>query len=295
MPDSDVSTSELLRGLTALFISIRLSSRGLQRGTLSTSGAAAAFLVGLLACGASYRFGATLIAFYLAGTAATRFRADRKAQFEDGHRGAGGQRSASQVLASSAPAVVASSFYFWLYRYDAPVLPSMGLRSGLNLFYLLFFAACTGDTFSSELGFVLPAPASNPVLIVAPWRRVPRGTNGGVSWQGTVASGVGGLFMGAVYYALSPDHGRDQLALIPVGVIGGLVGSAFDSVLGAIFQLSVQDLDTGKVLATAASTAAGRHRTKHICGANIMSGETVNALAGVLTGAMAPLLLRVCF
>jgi uncharacterized protein (TIGR00297 family) len=297
---ADLSTSEMLRAVTALFVSIRLATRGLERGSLSPTGAVAAFAVGLLSCGASYRFGATLIAFYLAGTTATRFRAERKSKIEDGHRGALGQRSAGQVLASSAPAVVASSVYAWLFRYDAPVLPAFPLRSSLNLFYLLFFAACAGDTFASELGIVLPRPGAEPVLIIAPWRRVPPGTNGGVSWQGTFASGLGGLLMGCVYYALSPDHGRDQLALILVGLIGGLVGSMLDSVLGAILQLSIQDTDTGKVLAvtpcpSSSGGSSSPKRSQYICGADILSGEAVNALAGILTGALAPVLLPMLF
>lgn len=53
---------------------------------------------------------------------------------------------------------------------------------------------------ASEIGILSP---SSPRLITSFLRRsVPRGTNGGVSWTGTLASVAGGAFIGAGAYFL---------------------------------------------------------------------------------------------
>ncbi|CDF37158.1 unnamed protein product [Chondrus crispus] len=286
------SPSELARALSALALASALGLRGRRSQSLSPTGALAAFLVGFLSCLASVRFGATLIAFYLASTRATRFRAAEKARLEDGFSTAHGNRSAAQVFASSLPAVAVALFYLVVFRFDAPVTPAFPTRSCLLLAYLLFFAACAGDTFSSEVGFVLSPPGVDPLLITQPWRRVPRGTNGGVSFQGTVASAVGGVVVGSVYFLASPEWSFSQLWLVLVGLVGGVVGSILDSVIGAIMQASWLDTASGKVLKVPPPKEAQvKGRFQHICGFDILSGESVNLLAGVFTMAAAPLLM----
>lgn len=287
---------ELSRFAVAVGAATLLAVRGYRRGSLNFSGAAAAFCVGLLSLCASIRFGSTLIIFYLTSTKATRFRSAVKARVEDDHEGPGGNRGAGQVLASSGPAVVASSVYFYLYRYDGPISAALPDRSALNLFVMLFFAACSGDTFASELGTVIGNAPEKPFLITSPRTIVPRGTNGGVTVAGSIASGVGGLIIGAFYYVLGPDRGIDQLALLPLGLVGGLVGSILDSLLGSMLQVSLLDPVTGKILKEAPPTETRRsQKLRHICGRDILSGESVNCVAAVLTGALAPAAVRLFF
>lgn len=271
-------------------VAVTISRRGRRSQSLSPSGAVAAFLVGFLSWAASVRFGSTLIAFYLASTRATRFKAAEKARLEDGFSTTHGNRSALQVAASSLPAVVLAVCYFVAFRFDAPLTPTFPVRTALLLAYLLFFAACAGDTFSSEVGIVLPPPGSDPVLITRPWRRVPRGTNGGVSWQGTVASGVGGFVIGSVYYLTGPEWSLSQLWVVVVGVVGGVIGSLIDSVIGAMLQASWLDTVSGKVLKMAPKLEASKEeRFRHVCGMDLLSGEMVNMAAAVATMAFAPL------
>ena len=62
---------------------------------------------------------------------------------------------------------------------------------------------CAGDTWASELGTVINSSFDtnkDPILITQPWRRVPKGTNGGVSLVGLVASFAGGLVVGIAFY-----------------------------------------------------------------------------------------------
>lgn len=288
-----LSNSELARALCALALATIMAARGRRKSSLSRSGAAAAFLVGFLTWVSSVRFGATLIIFYLTSTRATRYKAEQKRRIEDGYTSEGGNRSAGQVFASSLPAVSLSLFYVGTFRHDAPIMSTFPARSGILLMYLLFFAACAGDTFASELGIVLPKHSTKPVLITAPWRRVPRGTNGGVSWQGNIASAVGGLVMGAVYFLTGPEWSWSQMWLLVVGIVGGVVGSGLDSVIGAIAQASWLDTASGKVLKEVPDVGEEKdERYVHICGMDLLNGEMVNVMAGVVTTGLAPVLLR---
>ena len=54
------------------------------------------------------------------------------------------------------------------------------------------FACCLGDTLASELGIL----STSPPILITTLRRVPPGTNGGISFLGTSASVLGGVIMG---------------------------------------------------------------------------------------------------
>lgn len=56
-----------------------------------------------------------------------------------------------------------------------------------------------GDTFSSELGPVL-GKAQTQVFHIVKLTWVPKGTNGGISFFGTLVSFFAGLFVGLGYY-----------------------------------------------------------------------------------------------
>ena len=106
------------------------------------------------------------------------------------------------------------------------------------------FACCNGDTWASELGIL---SKSDPILITT-FKKVPRGTNGGVSFWGLFVSFAGGIFIGIFHYLatvifVDSDSLLDspaQFPLIFLGGIAGIFGSIVDSYLGAIFQFSGQ-------------------------------------------------------
>lgn len=279
--------SEVIRILFALLLAIAIARRGLRSQSLSQSGAVAAFLVGFLSLASSIRFGATLYVFYLSSTRATKYKGVLKATLEDGHTTLG-NRNATQVFASSLPAVVLAICYVLVYRHDAPISEALYERGVLLLAYLLFFAACAGDTFASEIGIV----AGEPVLVIAPWRQVPPGTNGGLTAAGTIASGMGGLIIGLVYFLTGPVWTWSQLRLIWVGFCGGAIGSLADSIIGAILQASWLDNVSGKVLKEKPRIIVGSEkRYQHICGWDVLSGESVNALSAMISAAIAPFII----
>lgn len=103
------------------------------------------------------------------------------------------------------------------------------VSSWLGVGIMTSFAMANGDTWASELGIL---SKSDPILITT-LKRVPRGTNGGVSVLGLIVSFLGGIFIGVFYYIAtivfvdkqSLDVSPAQWPIIILGGIAGLLGS----------------------------------------------------------------------
>ena len=144
------------------------------------------------------------------------------------------------------------------------------------------YACAAGDTWASELGVLA---ATRPRLVTSLFlRTVPPGTNGGMSLLGTVASGAGGLFIGLIFAAMSPllntTVPATQLPMALVGLASGLIGSLLDSLLGATLQASYFSHKKQKIVK---SLDYQDTSIEHICGYDVLSNETVNAVSIALT------------
>ena len=275
-----------MQWIFAFVVALFASMRGYKRHSLSLSGALAALASGTSTLGTSISFGMQLLAFYFSGTAATRFGRPSKALFEPVHVGG---RGAVQVLATAGVGLF---------------LCAVGLRYGhlnnasLRAAHLISYAAAAGDTLASELGSLATAA---PVLITAPWRRVPRGTNGGVTFWGFFVSICGGALIGLVaatadasvdyyYYhyttthaAQAPvEHDSARSYLLPLLTIAtasaaGFIGSLLDSILGAVVQVTYVESKTGRIASEGGSGLA------HVSGAPLLSNEGVNFISQALT------------
>ena len=122
------------------------------------------------------------------------------------------------------------------------------------------YAAVAADTFSSELGIL---SKSQPRLITSlNLRRVPPGTNGGVTLWGLAAGLLGSLIIVTVSMALIPfcprvSSGpgqiggwtfRDRQRFTFAMTLWGALGSVLDSFLGGWLQQSVVDTRTGRIV-----------------------------------------------
>ena len=253
----------VLRLVTALIIAAYMSIRGLKKRSLSPSGAVAAFIVGFLSFAIATTFGVMLIAFYLSGSRATSVKQSLKRKWDLDVKGGEGDRGVIQVLCTAGFPVALSVLHVLLAglegagpRLDFCISSSTAV-STIFIGVLASYAAACGDTWASELGILSRGP---PVLIVG-CRRVPRGTNGGVSLWGLFMSLCGGAFIGAVALAtialedtlmgaaspgLRPLYCTAQAWLVPLGAICGLSGSVIDSLLGAVLQRSYVDASSGR-------------------------------------------------
>ncbi|GAA99393.1 hypothetical protein E5Q_06090 [Mixia osmundae IAM 14324] len=210
-----------------------LGAHGYRKGSLSTSGAIAAALLGYITLANQLRtFGVLLIVFYLSGSRATKTKAAVKAKLEDQHGPAStakattslaGNRDAVQVLCNGLVGALASlswqiafvqpseamPFASWLSDLSsittnslpAGICPSQSYRYGGSAHsraYLwtaiAFFSACMGDTLASELGML----ARTKPRLVTTFQPVPPGTNGGITPFGLLVSLLGGTWIGIV-------------------------------------------------------------------------------------------------
>lgn len=110
------------------------------------------------------------------------------------------------------------------------------------------YAAVAADTFSSELGILAQ---TTPFLITAPWKRVPRGTNGGVTIDGLLYGALGSFlltFVAILALYFTPPRIAMAPATAAMLTVSGLMGSIIDSLLGAVVQTTVTDKKTGRVV-----------------------------------------------
>ncbi|KAK8049350.1 integral membrane protein DUF92-domain-containing protein [Apiospora phragmitis] len=193
-----------------------------------------------------------LCVFFLAGTRVTKVKKDVKAGLtlsSQGSSGGEGPRTHVQVLANSfvASALTLLHAYQLHLRRGAVAkgeLPagsfcySWGKGDLLVIGIIANYAAVAADTFSSELGIL---SQSEPRLITSlSLRKVPRGTNGGRHALGDASAGqVGG----------GPAWTVGQKVTLAWGLtVCGALGSLLDSFLGGIFQRSVRDARSGKIV-----------------------------------------------
>ncbi|KAI5923105.1 integral membrane protein DUF92 [Camillea tinctor] len=215
-----------------------------------------------------------LCTFFLAGTRATKVKKDVKDRLTlnaQGSSGGEGPRTHVQVLANSLMASILSLMHTYQLRKRAEAIAAGEAPSGSFCFswggdllvvgIIANYAAVCADTFSSELGIL---SSSTPRLITSlNLRKVPRGTNGGVTLWGLIAGLLGSMIIVTTSLFFIPmctgeAEGKitggdawtgNQKVIFAWGLtIWGALGSLLDSFLGGWLQRSVRDVRSGKIV-----------------------------------------------
>jgi uncharacterized protein (TIGR00297 family) len=183
-----------------------------RAGTLSESGALAAWTVGLLVLyGTGWSGGAVLAAFFISsnlvsgvGSPPQRSSADPKSD----------RRDAWQVYANGGPAALAA-----LLESQDPSLKIWLVTASL--------AAAAADTWATSVG----AHSRVPPKLLWSSQPVAPGTSGGVT-----AAGFAGAAMGAAIVSGTGALGSGITLLLPAGTLIGFLGMMVDSVVGGSLQ-----------------------------------------------------------
>jgi uncharacterized membrane protein len=167
------------------------------------------------------------------------------------------------------------------YRSDRWCVVTGGWSRGLVFAVLGHFGCCLGDTLASELGIL----SKSPPRLVTTWKVVPPGTNGGMSFAGTVWSAVGGAVIGTVLGVslLVENRACDWWILVETVIWGGFAGvfgSLLDSVLGATVQKTRYSVDRRLVLQDGGND---ERDVKVISGMDLLTNNQVNLLSSFLT------------
>jgi uncharacterized protein (TIGR00297 family) len=201
----------------ALGVNVGLALLGYLAGGVDLSGIVAGIALGTLVyAGLGWRGYLLLLAFFVIGTACTKVGYARKdaagiAQSKGGRRGA--RNALAKTSVSAACAVFAATT-------QHPLAYSLAFAGG--------FATAAADTASSEIGKAF----GRRTFLVTTLRAVPRGTEGAMSLEGTLAGVLGAAAVASLAAAV---HLLPWLAVLPL-VLAAFVANTLESVVGATLE-----------------------------------------------------------
>src|SRR5215216_5481640 len=233
--------------------------------SLDKSGAIAAIVVGTVIFGiGGWQWAVLLITFFITSSGLSRAFKQRKAglneKFSKGH-----QRDAGQVFGNGGLATFFAALHAF---YPDSILPWIAFAASL--------AAVNADTWATELGVLNATP---PRMITNLTKRVEKGTSGGISMFGTLASLSGSAIIALLAVLLSQTGGLTTHYFLLI-TAAGLAGSLFDSFLGATAQAMYycpkEDKETEKHPLHTCGT-----ETVHLRGWKWLNNDWVNFACGV--------------
>jgi uncharacterized protein (TIGR00297 family) len=209
----------LLQPLLGFLFAALIALAAYRTHSLSKSGAWGALLEGTIIFGlGGWKWAVLLMAFFVSSSALTRLFGKKKAPLNEKFD-KGGRRDIGQVLANGSIASIFAGLHFFF-----PTASWTWVAFAASL------AAVNADTWATELGVLNP---SQPRLITSN-KPVERGTSGAISLYGMLAA-IGGATFIAILGALLGPAGQGWINL-GILLVAGLLGSLFDSLLGATVQ-----------------------------------------------------------
>jgi len=170
---------------------------------LSRSGAVAAFFLGSVVFGlGGIPLAILLLGFFIPSSALSLLFKKRKAPVENNYE-KGSKRDGFQVLANGG---VAGGMAFVHLAFPGSPLPWLAAAAAL--------AGASADTWATELG----ALSRHDPILINNGRRVPKGTSGGISLVGILAS-LGGAALIAILFFLLPPPGWDEFDCLDIALL----------------------------------------------------------------------------
>jgi uncharacterized protein (TIGR00297 family) len=185
--------------------------------TVSLSGVFGGFFVGFaIYAFLDWRGFLLLLSFFVLGSACTKLGYKRKAAARLAQE-EGGRRGARHAFANAG---VATACALFAALTGHPVL--------FRLAFAAAFATAAADTASSEIGQLL----GRRTFLITTFRPVPRGTEGAVSLEGTLA----GIAASVVVAALGAAVGLYPWIGVAAIAVAAFIGTTFESIVGAALE-----------------------------------------------------------
>jgi len=213
-----VGTPEFGRGLAVgLAVNLALALAAFAAGGVGRAGA----LVGIALGTTIWAFAgppafALLFAFFVIGTAATKLGYERKLRAGIAQERGGRRGPANALSKTTIPALAA----IFAATTDRPTLFLLALAGA--------FATAASDTGSSEIGKAF----GRRTFLITTLRPVPRGTEGAVSLEGTLAGIAASLVVGGLGAAL----GLYPVLGVGIVAVAALVATTLESLAGATLE-----------------------------------------------------------
>jgi uncharacterized protein (TIGR00297 family) len=251
--------------LLGFLLALLIAFLAYKARSLNPSGAVAAAFTGTIIFGiGGWKWAILLLLFFITSSALSRAFKKRKQnldeKFSKGH-----ERDAGQVFGNGGLATMFAALHFF---FPESALPWVGFAAAL--------ASVNADTWATELGVLSKHP---PRLITNLSKIVEKGTSGGISLAGTLASLAGSALIAFFASLLTGNW-----SLFPLVTFAGLAGSLFDSLLGgtvqAMYYCPTDEKETEKHPLHTCGT-----ETVHIRGWKWLNNDLVNFLcsaAGVI-------------
>jgi uncharacterized protein (TIGR00297 family) len=201
--------------MIAVLIAFAFGYFAFRSKTADLSGLFSAALVGIiLLVFADARWFIIMLAFFILGSVCTRYKFEYKKRIgvEQGQSGARGYRN---VFANG---IIAAA---------AAVLYGVFVEPVFIVMYVGCVATAAADTMASEIGVTGGIP-----YMITTLKKVPIGTNGGVTRIGELVALLGGFLVSLVALALNVITPW----MMVVCTIAGFVGTNIDSVVGATLE-----------------------------------------------------------
>lgn len=212
--------------MVGLILAVLVAILAWRVGALNASGAGAAIVTGGLVFGlGGLAWAVVLLTFFISSSGLSRLFSSRKAALSEKFS-KGSSRDWAQVLANGGLGAFLVTVHAFFPTHVWPWVAYVGAMAAVN-----------ADTWATELGVLSPAA---PRLITN-GQPVERGTSGGVTVQGTLATIAGAALVAGMAVAFSSYAGSFStpaisLAILAAATPGGVAGSLFDSWLGATIQ-----------------------------------------------------------
>ena len=210
--------ADLLLVVMAVIVGFAFGFFAFRAKTADLSGLFSATLVGIILLVFAAPHGAQwfliMLSFFILGSLATKYKFEYKKRIgvEQGRGGARGYRNVfSNGIVAAAAAVLFGVF-------QQPVFIVM---------YVGSVATATADTLASEIGVTGGIP-----YMITTLKKVPVGTNGGVTVRGEAVAFLGGLIISLVALVLNVI----TLQMVVICTFAGFIGTNIDSLVGATLE-----------------------------------------------------------